>query len=67
MLAGSTCLEGLSDLMGIPIKKKAKYLGFMLSPVRKQLFHDAKANIIDSFRKIKNRIKFKNPEVAKIV
>ena len=67
MLAGPTCLEGFEDLMGTPIKKKVKYLGFTLYPVRKQLFHDAEANIMNSLKKIKNKIKFKNPEVAKIV
>jgi len=53
--------------MGIPIRKKTEYLEYTLSPVRKQLFHDAETNIMNSLKKIKGKIRLQNPEVAKIV
>ncbi len=36
-MAGPTCLKNMSDLDGIPITKKAKYLGYTLSAQKTQL------------------------------
>jgi hypothetical protein len=63
ILAGPTCLKGKTEVLGIPIVKKAKYLGYTLSPVRSQLYHDAIKNINKHLNKIKGKIKFKDPVV----
>lgn len=45
ILAGPTCLKNLSEVAGIPIFKKVKYLGYTFTARKDQMITDAKANI----------------------
>jgi len=67
ILAGPKCLDGLSDLVGVPIVQKVKYLGYTLSATRQQLYHSALANIKRHMNLIKAKLRVNDETVQKLI